>query len=198
MKTQEYKGRVYIESGHHFGDPDKGRKPDPGAIGVGGIKESVWAHKAKALLSDALVRQSNGQIEIILDDDSMTLAEVIGTFRKTITSNDLLISIHFNSASVNTATGVEGFVDDNASQRSIEFGEEAVDLVSKVLGLKNRGLKKSKQSNRGTLGILKLKGIALLIELGFINNFKDVQAAQDWLHWALWDLAGLILQKLEK
>lgn len=185
-----YKGKIFIEAGHNYNDP--------GAIGYDGRTERDWTIKMKELLYDALKKRSEGKIEVVLDDNSKSLPGVISDFRKLITNNDLLISIHFNSASSNKATGTEVFVDENASERSQKIAKKTVDTLSTILGLRNRGVKTPSQSARGTLGILKLKGAAILIEISFINNAEDVEATEKWIHWGLWELAGLYLNEMRK
>lgn len=185
-----YIGKIYIEAGHNLGDP--------GAPGYDGRTERDWTIKVKNLLADALTKQSGGKIKLVLDDDRKSLSATISDFRKTISHNDLLLSIHFNSASSNKATGTEVFVDDKASARSRRIAKRVVDTLSTILGLTNRGVKTPSQSARGTLGILKLQGAAVLLEISFINNPDDVAATDKWLHWGLWDLAAVLLEEMRK
>jgi N-acetylmuramoyl-L-alanine amidase len=185
-----YTGKIYIEAGHN--------NRDSGAVGVGGRKESDWTKWVKIRLADALIKQSEDNVSIIMDDDGRTLSQVISDFKRTISSNDILLSIHFNSASSNTATGTETFIADGASERSVILGKDISKIVADRLGIKNRGCKTESQSNRGRLGILHLKGSAVLLEVSFINNPEDVKATEDWIHWALWDLSTYLLDTLRK
>src|SRR5690606_25646843 len=95
------------------------------------------------------------------DDDKDTLSQVIAKIKPRITSRDILLDIHYNAATPQ-ATGVECFVSDNASEKSKELADVIATTTSTITGLHNRGVKKESQSARGKLGILNMKGTAVL------------------------------------
>lgn len=117
-------------------------------------------------------------IKIITDKDNQTLSEVIRNIKPA--SGSVLYDIHFN-ASVNAlATGTECVVSDESFAKkdlSYQMAVEICEVTSKLLGIKNRGVKPESQTPRKRLGILHTKaGISLIHELCFISNPKDMEA----------------------
>lgn len=172
----------YCFAGHH--------NNDSGAVGVGGIKEANKTKQWRDLTAKRF-KQIRPSANVVTDNDNMILRDLIAQTKKTIKSNDSLIEFHYNSAS-KIANGIEVFVDDNASSRSKEIAKKIVDVMSKITDLPNRGVKTESQSNRGQLGILGMKGAAILIEVGFINNPKDVDQTDKWMHWICEEIAEII------
>lgn len=177
----------YCFAGHH--------NKDSGAIGVGGIKESDKTKQWRDLIAK-LFKEIKPEANIVVDDDDMNLSAVISKTRKTIKSNDCLIEFHYNSAS-NIATGVEVFIDDNASLRSRDLAGKIVKSISDLSGLKNRGVKTESESNRGSLGILGMRGAAILIEVCFINNIQDVDKTDSHMHCICKSIANIIAEDFD-
>src|SRR5699024_11540528 len=67
--------------------------------------------------------------------------------------NDILLDIHYNSASV-VATGVEAFINGKDDPENRRIAGRIVELSSKMLKLPNRGVKLEGSSQHPRLGIL--------------------------------------------
>ena len=174
--------QVYIIAGHH--------KKDPGAIS-GGLKEADLTIEAKKGITYFLKKHYPDMI-VLNDEDSHTLSQVIKWIKETEGSNSLIVDLHWNSAGVNTATGAETLISNNASQKSKDLAKEILDTIVSVTGLRSRGVKRESDSARGRLGILNTKSPATIVELGFINNPEDVAKIAKWDAWLWEDLAHTI------
>lgn len=166
--------KIIIESGHHF----KPGKPDPGSVSDG-YKEAELTRYAKNRVAYHL-RTLHPDVEVLLDDDEKTLSEVLKWIREVEGNISIIYSLHWNSASSSSATGVEAFVSDKASALSKKMARRAVDVIHKISGIRDRGVKTETQSARGKLGILNTASPATLIEFAFINNPKDREDFFEW------------------
>lgn len=178
---------IYLIAGHHDNDS--------GAV-AHGLKEADLTKRVRDLTYDAIKRIRPKQM-VTRDDDKDTLSQVISKISPKIQENDLLIDFHYNSAS-STATGVECVVSDYASKYSIDTATYICNIVSNISGLKNRGVKREKDTPRKKLGILRMKGGTVVVELGFISNLNDVQSIDKHLHWICEDMAHVILQNYDR
>lgn len=106
----------------------------------------------------------------------------------------MLLDIHYNAATPQ-ATGVECFVSDNAGSKSKELAKEIAEITHKITGLHNRGIKTESQSARGRLGILNMRGTAVLWEVAFISNPSDVAKVESDLHWLCDEVARILLKE---
>lgn len=85
---------------------------------------------------------------------------------------DAFISIHFNSATATSATGIETLYSTKNDQNK-EFAKAVQDEVIKSTGAKRRP---NELVERNGLAVLKgTTGLSSLVELGFISNLKDAQ-----------------------
>lgn len=94
-----------------------------------------------------------------------------------------------NSADDECATGVEVLYSKLAPPSRKAQAEKAATILAGVLGLENRGVKSSNQSQHSSLALLDgdltvkpriiLKAPALLFELGFVSNCDDVKAVKE-------------------
>lgn len=173
---------IYIIAGHN--------NNDPGAV-ANGLKEADLTKVVRDLIYTR-VKELEPKIFVSKDDDRDSLSQVISKIKPKIQDSDILIDIHYNSAS-NIATGVECLVSNNAGVKSIKIGAEICDIASKISGIKNRGVKKESDSARGKLGILNMKGSAVIWEVGFINNPSDIKATNDNLHWICDEVAKILI-----
>ena len=162
--------KIIIEAGHNVNDP--------GAVAEG-YKEAELTVHAKERISYYL-SVFYPDITVLLDKDSDSLSTVISWIRHVEGNDSIVYSLHWNAASSNKATGVEAFISDNASDKSKEMARGAVDVVSKISGLRDRGVKTESQSARGRLGILNTKSAATLIEFAFLNNEMDRDTFFEW------------------
>lgn len=176
---------IYLIAGHH--------NNDSGAIGVDNIKESDLTKIVRDLVYN-YVKEIKPNAFVTKDDDNDNLSKVISKIKDKITKDDILLDFHYNSASNNTATGTECIVSDNAGSKSIYLANNICEIVSKHTKLKNRGVKKEGETPRKKLAILNMKGSAVIVELGFINNRNDVEVISDNLHEICKDIACIILK----
>lgn len=174
---------IYLIAGHH--------NADSGAI-AHGLKESDLTKTIRDLTYEA-VKRIAPKTFVSKDDDNDTLSKVIAKISPKIQSSDLLVDFHYNAASAK-ATGVECVVSNNAGARSIKVATEICELISGISGLNNRGVKKESDTPRGKLGILGMKGSAVIVEMGFISNLSDVKSIDKYLHWIAEDLAHLLIR----
>ena len=174
---------IYLIAGHH----DK----DPGAVS-NGLKEADLTKKVRDLVYDR-IKQLSPKTFVSKDDDKDTLSQVIRKIKPNIQSDDILIDFHYNSAG-SSATGVECVVDDFAGDRSIEIAEKICNIIHSITGLKNRGVKREKDTPRKQLGILGMRGSAVIVEMGFISNIDDVNKIDKFLHWICEDIATMLLE----
>lgn len=143
---------------------------DPGAIGPN------KTHEADVVLAigkelNELFKGCNLEIKFTrLSNTYLSLSE-----RAKIANNfkaDYFLSIHINSASDKTVRGVEVWQYSNNNEKLNKFSNGLCSDVSKILNIRNRGLKLSKE-----LSVLKNTTMpAALIEVDFISN---AQAEKD-------------------
>lgn len=177
--------KVILVAGHS--DYDSGAVSD-------GFKESEFTKKNRDGLRYFL-NKHYPEIEVLTDDDSKSLSDVIRWIKSVEGKDSIVIDNHWNSASVNTATGHEAFVADNASQKSHEIADDILKTMVSITGFPNRGVKTESQSNRGKLGILRTASPACLVEWGFINNPHDRGEITEWDGWIYEDVAHAIARQ---
>lgn len=174
---------VYIFAGHH--------NKDSGAIG-NGFKESDLTKIVRDMICFR-IKELQPNILIDKDDDDDTLSQLIAKIKPKMNSDDIILDIHYNSGPP-TATGVECLVSNNAGQKSKDIAKDICDITTKITGLKNRGVKKESDSARGKLGILNLKGSAVIWEVGFISNINDLNAINKDLHWICDEVSRILIK----
>src|SRR5690625_1296174 len=180
--------KLIITAGHH--------NADSGAV-ANGFKENEEAIKDRNELVKA-VHFIDPTIEVVIDDDNDNLATVIRKINAVGTSRDLLLDIHYNSASV-VATGVEAFINGQDDPENRRIAGRLVELSSKMLNLPNRGVKLESSSQHPRLGILHtVVKRSILLERGFINNANDMESIEARRgEWAL-GTAHILIQELTK
>lgn len=153
--------KVFIDPGHGGSDS--------GATG-NGLKEkdinlSVGL-KVKKLLEErgVVVKMSRETDKSVNLSDRPAQANSFGA--------DCFLSIHCNSASSNTAQGVETF--HYASSDALAQAVQGQIIADKSLWIKNRGVKKN-----NFCVIRESKMMSALVELAFINNSADSQLLKD-------------------
>ena len=95
---------------------------------------------------------------------------MIASIKSRATFSDYVIDLHFNAGG---GTGVEAFVNDNATEEENGMALGLCMCVSRVLGIKNRGVKKQGQSVRGKLGIFGINANVVLLEVCFVDSKPD-------------------------
>ncbi|MGL5316032.1 MAG: N-acetylmuramoyl-L-alanine amidase family protein [Peptostreptococcaceae bacterium] len=143
---------------------------DPGAIGPNGTYESNVVLAIGKELNE-LLKGCNLEIKFTrLENKYLSLTEranIANAFKA-----DYFLSIHINSASDKTVRGVEVWQYSNSNEKLNKFSNGLCTDVSKILNIRNRGLKLSKE-----LSVLRNTTMpAALIEVDFISN---AQAEKD-------------------
>lgn len=107
---------------------------------------------------------------------------ISGAYRNALkVKPDALIEIHFNAAD-GKASGTETLYNDAGDAKNVHeviFAKKVNDAMVKVLGLKDRGIKKRQPGDRGYGNINQTKSVpSILIETGFGDNPKDARAME--------------------
>lgn len=143
---------------------------------------------------------------LLLDRDDTALAETMSFLKGRTKPTDVLIDIHFNAAN-GVAKGTEVLVPNGASIEELEIADRISDIFGNTLGTPERGVikqydgvKTEADSNRGSLGWMRLTGINILIEVEFLDN-KDAMSVYDSKKEECWKLVadyitGLIKQSI--
>ena len=161
--------RVAIDPGH--GDYD------PGAIGVGGVLEKdIVLEIAKLVYLKSLAYP---QLEIRLtrrDDTFVSLADRIGAANRW--QADVYVSIHANSYSDESVSGIETMIDNSEiwGSASHRLAESLQERLVRVSGRVDRGVK------HATLYLRSAQMPAALVELGFLTNPAEADALQRLSH----------------
>ena len=159
--------KIYIDQGHNPENPNAGAEGN-------GLREQTITYNVGQELA-ALLR-ANPDFEVRLSRPTPTTS--LGTSNSTSLAArvndanawgaDYFISIHTNASSNPDATGVEAFAYAQPS-RAFSLGEDIVENLSRVTGLRDRGMKV-----RPGLYVLRRTNMpAVLVELGFITNPED-------------------------
>lgn len=156
---------VFISAGHN----PKGIKVDPGAIGNGYHEANLTVEFRDLVIKQCLKLG----LKVIQDKDD----ERLGTYLERIKTGNgsVVVEFHFDAAVSPTATGTTALIEEEADRLDKAFAKELVDLTSKTLGIKNRGVLTEAQSHRGKLALMREEGIICLLELCFISNPTDVR-----------------------
>lgn len=178
--------RLFIIAGHH--------NKDSGAVS-GDRKENELTKEMRRLIVEA-VRQQSPETSVWTDDDDDNLNAVISKVNAIATSDDILLDIHFNSAST-LAKGTEALISVNARQKTKDIATHLCSLASTILDTVNRGVKLETSTRHKRLGILHSKASSVLWEVEFINSEIPMQNVEKWKHWLSWEVASLLLTKLK-
>lgn len=149
-----------------------------GAKGCG-HREEIETRNIGKIVIDMLKQEGNTVIDCTVDrarNNSAQLNERVSKANKQ--KLDLFVSIHFN-ACVNdekgngSTTGTEAFIY-STNSKSKPYAERIVKNLSS-LGLKNRGIKLSKEAAKGGIAVVdKTTSPALLVECCFIDDRDDM------------------------
>lgn len=155
---------IFISAGHH--------EKDSGAT-YNGRREATETIKVRDSIVKFLDRYGYKSIK---DKDNETNVQYQTRIKPG--SGSVVFDIHFNAGPV-SATGVEVFVNKgdfaNKGSLSYKMAMEIAEVTSKILGIKNRGVKSEQVSQHKRLGILnKGAGISALWEVCFITNKEDM------------------------
>lgn len=159
---------VCIDPGHGLGNKAAGVY-DPGAVGSG-------VHEADLALAQGLTLKyvlAQAGIKCVMTRDEKSDVTPVGDRAKKAkkAGATVYVSIHMNSGAPG-ATGTEIIVRD-AEDR--ELAGHVLPKLIGAIGLKNRGVKDEASTHVGRLAVLSFDGPAILIEVAFISNPKDVR-----------------------
>lgn len=173
---------IFLTAGHHH--------KDSGAVGSGFVeaKETIRIRNRVT----ELIRGKG--VEVWNDDDTMTLQTVINGITRLSKASDIVCDIHFNAAGNKNATGCEVFVPEYAIKTELLLAADLSSVISNVLGIRNRMVKRESDSQHKRLGMMRPSGINVLIEVAFISNESDMKAYQERFE-MLCDAISTILQK---
>ena len=154
---------IFISAGHH--------NTDPGAVANGYIERDLTKDSRNIIIQDLDLKN------VIQDKDFETNVQYQRRIKPG--SGSVVFDIHFNSGSP-TAGGTECYVNakDFADKNSLSYkmADEISKTTSKILGIRNRGVKADNQSQHSRIGILNLgSGISVLWEFCFISSVIDIQ-----------------------
>jgi|SRR5690606_26759570 len=175
---------IFLTAGHH--------NRDSGAVG-NGYKESDLTKEIRDLTLTR-IKQLSPRTKVWADNDNDTLSQVIAKVKGLATAKDIWVELHFDASSNSTATGATALVATNAREKSKELANDLVSIGSKVLGIRNRGVKTELESNRGRLAMLHTPASSVLYEVAFISNKDDIKAYQEMKYWLSDELARVLIK----
>ena len=177
--------RIIVQPGHGLGNTAP-FKYDDGATGCGFTEASLVS-----AIADQVVTATYPSSIIIIptpECDNLCgkrhpheghLAYVVDYLNRHYLPHDYVISLHMNASDNPEASGVEVYHANGARYQRKKQAELVARIISEKLGLPNRGVFSSSESQHPKLAILDdTKAPALLIELGFITNQTDVDAVR--------------------
>lgn len=113
---------------------------------------------------------------LLVDRDDTALAATMSFLKGRTKPTDILIDIHFN-AGPESAKGTEVLIPASYTKEELEIADRISDIFGNVLGTPERGtkahtdgVKDETDSNRGSLGWMRLAGYNILIEVEFLSN----------------------------
>ena len=165
--------KIYIDQGHN---PEN---PNAGAEGNGLQEQNITYRVGQEL---AALLRANADFDVRLSrptpQTSLGTSNTTSLRARVDDANawgaDYFISIHTNASSNPDASGTEAFAYRQPSA-AFSLGEDIVQNISRVTGLRNRGMK----VRPGLYVLRKTQMPAVLVELGFISNPSDAALMND-------------------
>ncbi len=161
--------KIYIDQGHNPQNPNAGAEGN-------GLREQDLVYRIGQLLAERL--RANGNFDVRLSrptpETQLGTSNTQSLRRRVEDANawgaDYFISLHTNASDNPSATGVEAYAYSRGTP-AFELGEDIVDEVSEITGLRNRGMR----VRNGLYVLRKTAMPAVLVELGFITNPNDAR-----------------------
>lgn len=159
---------LFLSIGHNWGK--NGKAIDQGAAG-NGTTEAIEAKK----LVDAVISKGIPGVAIVKVPEGLNLLERISWVNSHIGKlvEPFAMEIHLDSGPA-TAQGASAWYND-ANQYTMNEGKQFLAEYTRVTGLTSRHVNSDTTDRLGQLGFVsQIKCAALLIELGFISNPKEL------------------------
>ncbi len=151
-------------------DPGHGGN-DPGAIAANGGYEKTVNLAVAAKLAALLGRQGY-QVTMTRQDDRYPDLDERALVANRL-SADLFVSIHADSAEDPSAQGFTVYIAENASRASREVAQDIVRAMA-TTGSRSRGVREADYRV-----LVNTRGPAVLIELGYLSNYREAAKLQD-------------------
>ena len=163
--------KVILNIGHGNTINKQGvRVYDPGAIG-NGQEEYKYNYDLVTNYIAPYLKNKNIPHEVVIQKERFS--KLPAEINAISTKNDIIVSFHLNSVDYNAGNGVEVFYYPT-STKGKELAQIMLDANLKVTKLKSRGIKQNVSGARGHALFKNTKGVAVLVESGFITNDKDI------------------------
>ena len=163
--------KVILNIGHGNTVNKKGQRVyDPGAIG-NGQEEYKYNYDLVTNYIAPYLKNKNIPHEVVIQKERFS--KLPAEINAISTKNDIIVSFHLNSVDYNAGNGVEVFYFPT-STKGKELAQIMLDANLKVTKLKSRGIKQNVAGARGHALFKNTKGVAVLVESGFITNDRDI------------------------
>lgn len=175
--------KIYLCAGHRGGTSGANYN------GIKEAEETIW------LRNEIKKRLKDKGVEVMLDDDSASLSQVIATINAECKKTDICIDLHFNAVGNPSANGTEVFKPFNSSDTEIEVAEDLLYSTCMVLNTKNRGVKREGEGTHQRLAMLSdIKCNSVLLEICFISNIADANKYKEKREELVWIYAENLLR----
>lgn len=151
---------IFISAGHSH--------TDHGASGSG-VREADIVLEFRDLLANALEARGVPFRRDGREGENLPLSQAV----KMAAEADIAIEFHCNAFSNSSASGVETL----SGPEHLELGARICEVVSKTLGIRNRGAKGEASGQHSRLAFIS-RGRGIVVELFFISNPDDVAKYQ--------------------
>lgn len=175
--------KIYLTAGHRGGTTGANYNS------IKEAEETIW------LRNEIAERLRNKGVEVMLDDDSASLSEVVATINADCKKTDICVDLHFNAVANPSANGTEVFKPFNSSDLEIEVAEDLLYSTCMVLNTKNRGVKREGEGTHQRLAMLSdIKCNSVLLEICFISNIADANKYKEKREELVWIYAENLLR----
>lgn len=175
--------KIYLTAGHRGGTTGANYN------GIKEAEETIW------LRNEIAERLKDKGVEVMLDNDSASLSEVIATINADCKKTDICVDLHFNAVGNPSANGTEVFKPFNSSDTEIEVAEDLLYATCMVLNTKNRGVKREGEGTHQRLAMLSdVACNSVLVEVCFISNKEDANKYKEKREELVWIYAENLLR----